>query len=289
MATIHKSHPLNVPGPLYTDTTCIDCGTCYHLGPDLFNENSRDDKSVVVKQPFSLEEWQGAKRAILSCPTNSIGVTDAPEEFKGLSSGLPLQITEEVYYLGFTSRDSFGATSYLIVRDEGNVMVDSPRFQPSLVREIEKLGGVKFMVLTHQDDVADHEKFHQHFGLERVIHEDDVTRDTAVAEKILSGSGPFHLAPDLKIITTPGHTQGHVNLLFKNKYLFTGDHLFVENGEIVASRSVCWYSWAEQISSVEKLLEEKFEWVMPGHGGWEQFQNPQRQIEGLIQKMKQEL
>ena len=28
----------------------------------------------------------------------------------------------------------------------------------------------------------------------------------------------------------------------------------------------CWYSWDEQIRSMERLLDYSFEWVLPGHG-----------------------
>jgi glyoxylase-like metal-dependent hydrolase (beta-lactamase superfamily II) len=31
-------------------------------------------------------------------------------------------------------------------------------------------------------------------------------------------------------------------------------------------RSVCWYSWDEQVRSLEKLLAHRFTWVLPGHG-----------------------
>lgn len=65
------------------------------------------------------------------------------------------------------------------MRPEGNVLVDSPRFAAPLVRRIEAMGGVALMFLTHRDDVADHEKFHQHFGCQRIVHEADVTRPTA--------------------------------------------------------------------------------------------------------------
>jgi glyoxylase-like metal-dependent hydrolase (beta-lactamase superfamily II) len=33
-----------------------------------------------------------------------------------------------------------------------------------------------------------------------------------------------------------------------------------------ASQSVCWHSWTEQKRSVERLLDHRFEWVLPGHG-----------------------
>jgi glyoxylase-like metal-dependent hydrolase (beta-lactamase superfamily II)/ferredoxin len=287
MATLKKSHPLNRPGPLFTDTTCIDCGTCFHLGPDIFQENS-DDKSIVIRQPDSREDWLQAKQAILSCPTNSIGVHEAPLLFKELPIGLPLRITDEVFYLGFTAKESFGATSYLILREEGNVLVDSPRFHPLLVKEIEALGGARLMFLTHQDDVADHQKFRDHFKLHRIIHKDDVTSDTSTCEIILDGVRDTFISDDLKIIRTPGHSKGHLNLLFNHKYLFTGDHLFTDGSSITASKNVCWYSWAEQTRSVEKLLKENFEWIMPGHGGWSYFgvEEGQKQIRLLVDSMK---
>ena len=284
MANLQHSHPLNIPGPLFTDTTCIDCGTCYHLGPELFRENS-DDKSIVTKQPETAEEWQEAKRAILSCPTNSIGVHEAPHKFKELPAGLPLKISDNVYYLGYTSKDSFGATSYFI--QGPNILVDSPKFHPWLVKALEEMGGVKTMFLSHQDDVADHAKFNEHFGCERIIHKDDLTSDTKESEKILEGEGPWDLGDSLKIIATPGHTKGHLNLLYQDKYLFTGDHLFVENDSIRASKGVCWYSWAEQVKSIEKLQHEKFEWVLPGHGGWGFFGvKAQEKLKELIASMK---
>ena len=31
-------------------------------------------------------------------------------------------------------------------------------------------------------------------------------------------------------------------------------------------RSVSWYSWSEQKKSLRKLLDYRFEWVLPGHG-----------------------
>jgi glyoxylase-like metal-dependent hydrolase (beta-lactamase superfamily II)/ferredoxin len=291
MASFQKSHPGNVPGPLFTDTTCIDCGTCYHLAPFLFHENEADDKSVVIKQPSGEEEWLSAKQSILSCPTNSIGVKEAPEIFKELDPGLPLLITENVFYLGYTSRDSFGATSYLIKREEGNIMVDSPKFHPWLVKEIEKLGGVKLMVLSHQDDVADHAKFHEHFKCDRLIHFDDVNKDTASCEIIIKGQDSISFFNDFKIIMTPGHTKGHINFLYKDKFLFTGDHIFVEqeNRTLRASRGVNWYSWNEQIKSVEKLVSETFEWILPGHGGWGQFskEEAREKMRELLAKMKE--
>jgi glyoxylase-like metal-dependent hydrolase (beta-lactamase superfamily II)/ferredoxin len=271
MAIIDQAHPQNSPGPIFVDTTCIDCGTCYHLADTVFKEEA--GSSIVYHQPEEREEWSGVKRAIVSCPTNSIGLRQKAQAFIEADLDLPLKIHENVFYCGYTSKDSYGATSYLIQRPEGNILIDSPRFHAQLVKALEELGGVSMMILTHRDDVADHQKFHEHFDCKRVIHQDEVSSGTKDCEFIWEDSEDRELFPDLKLIFTPGHTKGHLSVLYKDLYLFTGDHLFVNEEEqlLEASKSLCWYSWKEQVKSIEKLLHYDFEWVLPGHGGWGDF------------------
>lgn len=36
------------------------------------------------------------------------------------------------------------------MRPEGNVMVDTPRFNPVLAKKLQELGGVKYIFLTHK-------------------------------------------------------------------------------------------------------------------------------------------
>lgn len=126
------------------------------------------------------------------------------------------------------------------------------------------------MFLSHQDDVADHKLFAEHFGCQRIIHREDVNSDTKDCEVVLEGTENFELTPDALIIPTPGHTRGHMVMLYQKKFLFTGDHLFYSQEEdaLYASRGVSWFSWPEQILSLKKLLHFSFEWIMPGHGGW---------------------
>ncbi|MEP6471488.1 MAG: MBL fold metallo-hydrolase, partial [Acidobacteriota bacterium] len=47
-----------------------------------------------------------------------------------------------------------------------------------------------------------------------------------------------------------------------------GDHLAwsPRRRELTAFRDACWFSWSEQIRSMERLLDFRFEWVLPGHG-----------------------
>jgi glyoxylase-like metal-dependent hydrolase (beta-lactamase superfamily II)/ferredoxin len=284
MASLRKINSQNHAGSVFTDTSCIDCGTCYHLAPEIFDEIQ--GSSVVISQPHDLDQWSEVKRAIVSCPTNSIGIREHDPGFRSAALNLPLPIDENVFYCGYTAESSFGATTYFIERPEGNILIDSPRFHPQLVKELEKRGGVAMMILSHRDDVADHQLYYDHFKCQRVIHEDELSSSTQSCEHILRGHGDWELSPELKIIKVPGHTKGHVVILYKNKFLFTGDHLFVDKNTITASQGVCWYSWTEQIKSTKKLLKYDFEWVLPGHGGWVQFADAKSSLQNLIDHME---
>lgn len=44
--------------------------------------------------------------------------------------------TEHLYHCGYHSEFSYGAASYLIQREGGNILVDSPRFDKSLLKNI---------------------------------------------------------------------------------------------------------------------------------------------------------
>jgi glyoxylase-like metal-dependent hydrolase (beta-lactamase superfamily II) len=267
MASIHKRLPENVPGDFFVDDTCIDCDTCRQLAPDTFREH--DEYSVVYRQPETQDQTRLALMSLVACPTGSIGSGERHDFRLGIEA-FPTLIHENVYFCGFTAESSFGAWSYLIVRPEasgGNVLVDSPRFSSQLVKRIDKLGGVRTMFLSHRDDVADQQRFAVKFGCDRVMHAADAARRLGI-ERVVEGEEDLRLDGDLVVIPTPGHTRGHMVLLYKNKFLFTGDHLAWSPARqtLTAFRSVNWYSWPEQTRSMEKLLRYDFSWVLPGHG-----------------------
>jgi glyoxylase-like metal-dependent hydrolase (beta-lactamase superfamily II)/ferredoxin len=266
MAHLTQRRPENVDGDFYVDYTCIDCDTCRWMAPEIFYETG--DQSAVHHQPENETERLRAMQALLSCPTASIGTVEKPTDIKQAQESFPIPIADGVYHCGYHAENSFGAASYLIQRSEGNVLVDSPRFAPPLVKRLEQLGGVRYLYLTHRDDVADHQKFHQHFGCERILHQDEISSGTRDVEIKLAGLEPMQLAPDLLIIPVPGHTKGHTVLLYNQTFLFTGDHLAwsPQLNHLYAFRGACWYSWPELIKSMRRLADYSFEWVLPGHG-----------------------
>lgn len=260
----HRRLEANAPGPFYVNSACIDCDTCRQLAPDVFHEVS--GYSAVVKQPGNVTERRQALQALLSCPTAAIvseekaGTAEAMED-------LPLLLDEDVYYCGFTSPKSFGGSSYLLLRPDGNWLIDAPRYVPHLVRRFEQLGGIGTIFLTHRDDVADAQLYAERFGAKRIIHALERSAQPD-AEHFIEGTANVQWDEGTKIIVVPGHTRGSMVLLYRDRYLFTGDHLACdrESGALTAFDDYCWYSWDEQGRSMERLAEESFEWVLPGHG-----------------------
>jgi len=267
MANILERLPQNISGDFFVDSSCIDCDTCSQLAPTTFRDHGQ--QCSVYHQPETAAETRRALMALVACPTGSIGTSENHDWHIGIEA-FPSLIAENVYFCGFTSESSFGAWSYLIVRSEnegGNVLIDSPRFASQLVKRIDAMGGIRIMFLTHRDDVADHELFAGRFGCRRIMHANDGARRLGV-EQIVDGDQELQIDRDLLAIPTPGHTRGHMLLLYRKKFLFTGDHLAwsPERETLTAFRSVAWYSWPEQTRSMEKLLHYDFQWVLPGHG-----------------------
>ena len=254
----------NIAGNFYVDQSCIDCSTCNWLAPESFKGAASN--SFVHNQPDSAKSIRQAQKALISCPVGAIGT----EQKTAIDVQLrfPDLIADNVFHCGYHAESSFGATSYFIQRQAGNILVDSPRFAGALVKEIERMGGLDIMFLTHRDDIADHQKYADHFGCQRFIHIDDAVSSAGEVEHKITGSEPFESDDELVILPVSGHTKGSACLLYQESFLFTGDHLAwnIEAQNLRAFRTACWYDWSIQTTSMKTLLDYKFEWVLPGHG-----------------------
>ena len=290
MASLDERLDENVEGDFYVDSSCIDCETCRFVAPVVFTRDEGIELSVVHHQPVSEQETERALMALVACPTSSIG-TVSDQNARDAASRFPENVDENVFCCGYAAESSFGASSYLIQRPEGNWMVDSPRAAAPLLRNIEVMGGVRRMLLTHRDDVADHAKFAARFGCERVIHRVEAKGALADVEIQLDIDEPERFGEDLWVIPVPGHTRGSVVYLYRDKFLFSGDHLWwsANVGLLHASRRVCWYDWPMQIASMERLLDFEFEWVLPGHGRRYQARSAaemREEIDAVIRRMR---
>ncbi|MGZ7043988.1 MAG: MBL fold metallo-hydrolase [Methanobacterium sp.] len=87
---------------------------------------------------------------------------------------------------------------------------------------------------------------------------------TKKPEKIL----PYpenHKIGDIEVIPTPGHTPGHVCLLY-NDVLFVGDLLRTSKGKIMPMRSFMNWNDSLLMESIAKINNYDFEWICPAHG-----------------------
>ena len=221
MANPRKRVPENVPGDFFVDSTCINCDACRQIAPTVFSEAA--ETSFVKAQPGSSTDRRQALQALLACPTGSIGCL-GNEDVKAVMKDFPLVLEEPVFYCGYNSPKSYGGNSYFIKHPAGNWLIDSPKFVTPLVQRLEALGGIAHIFLTHRDDVADAGRYAEHFQSRRIIHRDELSSQPG-AEVVLDGAGPWVLAPGFLAIPTPGHTRGHTVLLYRDYFLFTGDHL----------------------------------------------------------------
>jgi glyoxylase-like metal-dependent hydrolase (beta-lactamase superfamily II) len=266
MARLDRRHPDGVDGDWYADTRCIACDVARHYAPGLIAADERG-LSVVVRQPAGLNDEAAMWRASLACPTQSIGTRRQRRPPPGV---FPWQLTDGVYLCGYNDEASFGAHSYFVVREQGNLLIDSPRYTQRLVERFAELGGVAHVLLSHRDDVADADRYAERFAARVWIHEADA--DAApYASDIMRGDDIVAVAPGVRAIPVPGHTRGSVIFEDDCGHLFTGDSLSwnVQRDGLDVFGSATWYSWSALAASMARLAGvARFAWVLPGHGKW---------------------
>ncbi len=265
MANPDKKVPENVPGKFFVDTTCIDCDICRKFAPSVFEDQG--EFSYVKHQPDGPQEELNAKMALLSCPVGSIGMI-GDKDLKEARKALPLHLDGPVYLNGYSDEKTFGADSYFIKSPDGNWLIDSPRFVPDLIKAFESMGGISYIFISHKDDIGNSAQYAKHFNAKRIINKFDIKPQIADAEIILDGKEDLIISK-ARIVHTPGHTKGSQILLWDQKYIFTGDHYAFRKkiNAFGSFRDACWYSWSEQILSVEKMkFFTDVELIYPGHG-----------------------
>ncbi|WP_437486929.1 MBL fold metallo-hydrolase [Sorangium sp. So ce1014] len=281
-------------------------GDVKHRGPAVL-EGTYDEGSFtgVLRQPRSQADLEAARTAVAACPVHALrlkppAVRPRPGALGAPFSTWPRRIEEDVWALGHPSSDNVGATAYFIERPGGNVLVDLPKPNEAIFRFLEEHGGVRWIFITHGDNTAHHAEFAARFpGCRRILGFADVSASggpysaitTDVEIQLPDRPGPMTLegAPladaelagaELAVLSQPGHTAGSMCLLYRGRFLFTGDHLAYSRrlGRMVAFRLQCWGDWERQIHSVRRLavLAEagrlRFAWLLPSHGEWHRFE-----------------
>jgi glyoxylase-like metal-dependent hydrolase (beta-lactamase superfamily II) len=182
--------------------------------------------------------------------------------------------------------------------DRGLVLVDAglpgarARIEPTLADAGYGLGDVRLVLFTHQDgdhvggyhELADAAEFDPIVlahaaeapavdGRERPIEKGDdpnddryppvpVDLELAGDESVRTRAGPMN------VVDTPGHTPGHVSLLFPEaNLLLAADALTAADGSLAPPRTEFTPDWNEATRSVRKLANFELDRIVCYHGG----------------------
>jgi glyoxylase-like metal-dependent hydrolase (beta-lactamase superfamily II) len=266
MARLADRHPGNTPGDWYVDDRCVACDVARQHAPDHITSTA-GGQSVVTRQPAGPDEELALWRAALACPTRSIGTTSRRQAPPGV---FPLQVAAGVFLCGHNDLRSFGAHAWFVPQARDAFLVDAPQWNGTLARAIEAAGGIDHVLLTHRDDIADAQRYAEHFGARVWIHAAD--RDAApFATDIITTTDEATIFPGLVAFAVPGHTRGSVLYLHSQRHLFSGDTLaWSRQTSDLRPIETIWYSRQEHRRSLARLARSghRFEHVFPGHGDW---------------------
>src|SRR5713101_2364610 len=101
MAKLSERNPASAPGDWYIDRRCIDCGASRELAPGLIVH--RKGKSVFARQPANEDEERAAWRAVLVCPTASVGTGSHRAQPPDL---FPQELAPGLYRCGYNAESS---------------------------------------------------------------------------------------------------------------------------------------------------------------------------------------
>ena len=220
--------------------------------------------SYVAVQPRDGEELLRAGMALLACPVGAIGAPSRTD-LRPARDEFPEEVAPGVHALGYSSGKALGAAAWLVVRPDGNVLVDVPRFARPLVERVDALGGVAWIVLTHAGGAGEHAAWARQYGARRVLHEADLALATAEVETRWTGS--LRLADDLRLVEMPGYTPGSAVLLHAEATAFTGGLVGGDGASgLTCPRAHRAWSAARLRTSLEHLGELPFTTLHPSFG-----------------------
>jgi glyoxylase-like metal-dependent hydrolase (beta-lactamase superfamily II) len=156
--------------------------------------------------------------------------------------------------------------SFLLRREAGNLLVYGSGPLERDAQQIAELGGIARQYLNHRHEASFADDWPARaFGARLHVHEREARRVSESREVDETFSERHVVDGDFEVIPIPGHTSGATAFLWdtrRHRLLFTGDTIFVRDGEWVAAvleRS----DRAKYISSLELIRDLDFDWLVP--------------------------
>ncbi|HEY9800340.1 MAG TPA: MBL fold metallo-hydrolase [Leptolyngbyaceae cyanobacterium] len=167
------------------------------------------------------------------------------------------------------NRDTLGGTSYFIVGNEGNILIDCPALDQTNLDFLRSHGGVKWLFLTHRGAIGKSAELQQNLSCDILIQEQEAYLLPGLS--LTTFTQELTITPTAKIIWTPGHSPGSSCLYYNNLggVLFSGRHLLPnQQGEPVPLRTAKTFHWPRQINSLKTIREtftpDNLNYICPG-------------------------
>lgn len=197
-------------------------------------------------------------------PQNSTEITASPGNTRS-----PRSILSGIF--AFTpNRDTLGGTSYFIVNNIGNILIDCPAVNQVNQEFISAQGGIDYLIISHRGGIGKHvQQLQQAFNCQVIIQEQEAyllpeCEVTSFADNCVLNS-------ELELIWTPGHSPGSCCIYWQRQggILFTGRHLLPKSPtEIVPLKTAKTFHWWRQLNSIAKLRDrftaETLQYILPG-------------------------
>lgn len=219
---------------------------------------------------------------------------------------LKMKVNDEVYALEATKNWNY---AYL-VSGEDKILIDTgrPGQGKGIIKELKSMNinpeDIKHILITHHDVDhvgnlaflqeetgasiwASHEDIPYIYGdkhrpgQKRII---SMFMRVKKPEKIMAYEENQTIS-GLKVIPTPGHTPGHVCLLYED-VLFVGDLVRTSKGKLDTMKSSM--NWNESVlkKSIEKIAGYDFKWICTAHGEPVRFDNAPEELSKIAKMMK---
>lgn len=174
------------------------------------------------------------------------------------------------------NRDTLGGTSYLIIRNEGNILIDCPALETINQDVWECLDGnrfvdigVRWFFITHRGAIGKAAEIQQALDCEILIQEQEAYLLPGLT--VTTFNQEYTLDMTTQVIWTPGHSPGSSCLYYREfgGVLFSGRHLLPNlQGEAVPLRTAKTFHWPRQIKSLQALRDrfrpETLKYICPG-------------------------
>ena len=168
----------------------------------------------------------------------------------------------------FNEEKQFDFNGFLLVRAEGNILIDPVPMSAGDAAQLDALGGAALIVLTNRDHERDAVAFKERTGAQIVAHEADAPLFALAVDRTVADGE--EIVPDLRVLhLAHGKSPGEIALLWRGgSVAFIGDYVWGHPvGSLVLGAEPAVADPAQAALQLRKLLAiPQFDALLLGDG-----------------------